>query len=261
MWNLIAIKNTLRKKIGDSDKVKNSSLVYVAGFPAKTSATPNIDFRLKDGKVDAKGSQRDGYDLSYDNRTSGGMSGGAILNEQGELIKIHGRAITQASLEDSGQLVISGALGTTIYSSLRQMLAVGVDVKVKPPNVVATAPTADDFYLKANEKYYQKDYKGAIADYTEAIRLNPNFAEAYNNRGLVRNELGDKQGALADYNTAIKINPNDAEAYNNRGIVRYELGDKLLAIADLQKASELFRQQGNTALSQQALEVIRKLQQ
>ncbi|MBW4573164.1 MAG: serine protease [Tolypothrix carrinoi HA7290-LM1] len=78
-------------KIGDSDKVTNNSVVYVAGFPAKTSVTPNVDFRMKDGKVDAKGSQRDGYDLSYDNRTFGGMSGGAILNEQGELIGIHSR--------------------------------------------------------------------------------------------------------------------------------------------------------------------------
>ena len=350
-------------KIGDSDKVTNNSVVYVAGFPAKTSVTPNVDFRMKDGKVDAKGSQRDGYDLSYDNRTSGGMSGGAILNEQGELIGIHGRAITEPSEEDSQQRVAIGALGTTIYSSLRQMLAVGVDVGVKPPNLVATAPTADDFYLKAYEKYDQKDYKGAIGDLTEAIRLNrnytqayinrgnarsylgdkqgaiadynsaikinpnyveayynrgvtrnelgdkqgaiadyntaikidPNLALAYNNRGLVRKELGDKQGAIAGYNTAIKINPNKPEAYTNRGIVRrdlgdkqgaiadyntaikinpnlaqaygnrglarYESGDKQGAIADLQKTAELFRQQGNTASYQQALELIKTLQQ
>ncbi|MGI2905727.1 tetratricopeptide repeat-containing S1 family peptidase, partial [Tolypothrix sp. VBCCA 56010] len=226
-------------KIGNSDKVTNNSVVYVAGFPAKTSVTPNVDFRIKDGKVDAKGSQRDGYDLSYDNRTSGGMSGGAILNEQGELIGIHGRAITQASEEDSGQLVISGALGTTIYSSLRQMLTVGVDVGVKPPNVVATAPTADDFYLKAYEKYSHKDYKGAIQDWTEAIRLNPNLAYAYYNRGVVRSELGDKQGAIADYNTAIKINPNLAYAYNNRGVTRADLGDKQGAIADYNTAIKI----------------------
>ena len=226
-------------KIGDSDKVTNNSVVYVAGFPAKTAVTPNVDFRMKDGKVDAKGSQRDGYDLSYDNRTSPGMSGGAILNEQGELIGIHGRAITQASEEDPQKLVISGASGTTIYSSLRQLLAVGVDVGVKPPNVIATAPTADDFYLKAYEKYDRKDYKGAIGDLNEAIRLNRNYTQAYINRGNARNYLGDKQGAIADFNSVIKINPNYVDAYYNRGITRNELGDKQGAIADYSSAIKI----------------------
>ncbi|WP_155960463.1 hypothetical protein [Fischerella sp. PCC 9605] len=39
------------------------------------------------------------------------------------------------------------------------------------------------------------------------------------------------------------------------------MGDKQGAIADLQKAAELFRQQGNTQLYQEALELIRKYQQ
>jgi DDE_Tnp_1-associated len=42
--------------------------------------------------------------------TSRGMSGGAVLNSQGELIGIHGRAITEASEDDPKQTVIIGAL-------------------------------------------------------------------------------------------------------------------------------------------------------
>ncbi|PMB48039.1 hypothetical protein CEN41_02445 [Fischerella thermalis CCMEE 5330] len=105
------------------------------------------------------------------------------------------------------------------------------------------------------------DKQGAIADYTSAIKINPNYAKAYNNRGNARRLLGDKQGAIADFNTALKINPNLAQAYGQRGIVRALTGDKQGGIADLQKAAELSQQQGNTELHQKVLEFIRKLQQ
>jgi tetratricopeptide (TPR) repeat protein/S1-C subfamily serine protease len=80
------------------------------------------------------------------------------------------------------------------------------------------------------------DKPGAIDDYTQAIKINPNYALAYNNRGIVRSELGDKPGAIDDYTQAIKFNPNDALAYYNRGIVRSELGDKQGAIDDYTQA-------------------------
>ncbi|KOP24080.1 hypothetical protein AMR41_22110, partial [Hapalosiphon sp. MRB220] len=89
----------------------------------------------------------------------------------------------------------------------------------------------------------------------------PNLAQAYNNRGITRSELGDQQGAIADFNTAIKINPNLALAYIGRGVARAAIGDQQGAIADLQKAADLFRQQGNTQLYQKTLELIRKYQQ
>ena len=50
-----------------------------------------------------------------------------------------------------------------------------------------------------------KQYKEAIADYTEAIKLNPEYAQAYNNRGFAYRELGKKEEADADSRTWAKL--------------------------------------------------------
>ncbi len=64
------------------------------------------------------------------------------------------------------------------------------------------------FYNRA-VAYENKDrYDLAIADYSEAIRLNPNDADFYLYRGLDRQRMGDKAGAEADIAEAKRLNPN-----------------------------------------------------
>ncbi len=55
---------------------------------------------------------------------------------------------------------------------------------------------------------------------------------AYWNRAVTRHDLGDKQGAIADYDQILKLNPNDAITYNYRGLVHYDNGDLERAIDD-----------------------------
>ena len=98
-----------------------------------------------------------------------------------------------------------------------------------------------------------------MEDFNQALRINPNYDSAYNNRGIARDGLGDKKGAMEDFNQALRINPNNDKAYYNRGIVRYGLGDKKGAIEDLQKAADLFQQQKNTEGYQKAIDFINKL--
>ena len=61
------------------------------------------------------------------------------------------------------------------------------------------------------------DYDRAIADYGEAIRINPKFALAYNNRGDAWRHKGDLDRAIADFDEAIRLDPAFALAYGNRG--------------------------------------------
>ena len=53
--------------------------------------------------------------------------------------------------------------------------------------------------------------------FSDAIELNPNDAEAYNNRGVAYSNKGDYDRAIADYTKAIELNPDYVEAYSNRG--------------------------------------------
>ena len=90
------------------------------------------------------------------------------------------------------------------------------------------------------------DHDRAIADYSEAIRLDPKHASAFNNRGIAYRAKGDHDRAIADYNEAIRLDPKDALAFNNRGIAYRAKGDHDRAIADY---SEAIRLDPNDALA------------
>ena len=204
-------------KFGNSDLIKRGDNVYVTGFRLPSPSIPAPLYDCFDGQVSANERQRTidgGYNLVYTNSTVKGMSGGPVLNPKGELIGIHGR-------------------GDEYDNRDRDRFA------CIPINTYVRIAAADDYFKLGYKKYEQKDYREAIVAYTEAIKINPNYAAAYNNRGLARYDLGNKQGAIADYNQAIKFNPNYALAYNNRGVARYDLGNKQGAIDDYNQAIKI----------------------
>ena len=82
-------------------------------------------------------------------------------------------------------------------------------------------------------------HEKAIEDYNKAIELNPNFAGAYNNRGLAYYELNKHERAIDDYNKAIELNPIFAMAYYNRGLAYGKLNKHEKAIDDYTRAIEL----------------------
>ena len=82
-------------------------------------------------------------------------------------------------------------------------------------------------------------HRQAITDYNETIRLKPDLADAYYNRGKAYGDLGQHQQAITDYNDAIRLKPDYAHAYNNRGVAYFMQGNYELGCPDAQKVCEL----------------------
>jgi len=79
----------------------------------------------------------------------------------------------------------------------------------------------------------------AIASYTRALQLKPDFAEAQNNIGMALRDLGKLNEAIASYARALQIKPDFAEAHNNMGMALRDLGRLDEAIASYKTALQL----------------------
>ena len=84
-----------------------------------------------------------------------------------------------------------------------------------------------------------EQYELALVDYTSAISLDPNFAFAYYNRGIAYDNLKQYKSAIADYTSAISLDPNYADAYYNRGLLYDDLKQYKSALADYTSAISL----------------------
>ena len=93
------------------------------------------------------------------------------------------------------------------------------------------------FYNRGVAFQNERDLDRAIADYTDTLRLKPDFAHAFYNRGLVHQTKGDYDRAITDYTEAIRLNPAYFRAYKNRGLVYKAKGDMSDANSDLNEAS------------------------
>jgi tetratricopeptide (TPR) repeat protein len=91
------------------------------------------------------------------------------------------------------------------------------------------------FYL-GNAFYRDKKHENGEKSYKECLRINPDFAEAHYNLGVLLNEMGRKEDAEAEYRDALRINPDDAKAHNNLGILLKDMGRKEDAEAEYRDA-------------------------
>ena len=235
--------------LGSSSSAVEGQRILVIGNPEGLEGT------VSDGIISAFRAARTMIQITAP--VSPGSSGSPVLDESGNVIGI----ATQVSKE--GQNLNFAISSETIQDAIAEST---VESSV-------TRGPVDEVYNRASEHLKNSDYKAVIADYTEAIRLqpgdsigywlrglaywhlnqndnaindlneaidlNPNFPPAYCSRGKAYRDLGRYDKAISDYNQAIRLKPDFAEAYSNRGNTYYALKQYEKAVEDYTEAMRL----------------------
>ena len=146
----------------------------------------------------------------------------------------------------SPALLVAGLLALAVLALL---LVLGLSVFRQGPASAArrstpvASPVPGDPLASAlargDDAFDREDYAAAVLAYTDAIALNPNSAEAYNDRGLAHYRLDDAAAALDDYNRALALRPDYPNALTNRAIALFDRGDMQGVIADTTRAIQL----------------------
>lgn len=97
----------------------------------------------------------------------------------------------------------------------------------------------NEYFNTGKEKYNNRDFEGAVLDFTYAIEAEPDVADYYYERGLSSFHLNKKSLALMDLNEAQKLQPNYPFRYSSRAYIKDSCGDTIGAIEDYKRAIEL----------------------
>ena len=99
---------------------------------------------------------------------------------------------------------------------------------------------AVQLFNRANEQYRSADFRGAISLYDSVLKLNPGYAKAYNNRGVIlARVINDYAAAIADFNKALELDPGLSEAWLCRGTAWFSLHNREAACRDWNHARRL----------------------
>jgi tetratricopeptide (TPR) repeat protein len=98
---------------------------------------------------------------------------------------------------------------------------------------------ADLYSMRGDAHAMRQDHAKAIADFTTALRLSPNNATTYYSRGRAYALSKDHENAVKDFTECLRLKPGDADFYYNRGTVYAAKKDFVRAIADYREAIRL----------------------
>ncbi|WP_375470930.1 tetratricopeptide repeat protein [uncultured Nostoc sp.] len=243
-------------------------LIFVSGFPKQAGGERKFTAGLlrdreailvRAASTDYLNSVIDmGYELSYTNLTQPGMSGGAVLDVMGEVIGINtgseGKTTAQIELGLGLGVPSNNILGLVTKSGLKPELLKVVtkaphkltepeinSLKNHPLFVVQKPPQNASEYEwlnYGNQLWRLERYPESVTALQQAIKLKPDFYQAYYVLGVALSTQKKYPEALAAFEEAIKIKPDSDEAWNAKYDMLYNLRKYPEALAALDKVIE-----------------------
>ena len=106
-----------------------------------------------------------------------------------------------------------------------------------------------------------KQFDLAIKDFDNAIGLKPTYFEAIQNRAIALASSGQFEKAIADFSRVIKEDPTNEKLYISRGYTYLQVNKPSDALLDFNKAIEINPNEGNTFLNRcQAYYMLKELE-
>jgi tetratricopeptide (TPR) repeat protein len=104
---------------------------------------------------------------------------------------------------------------------------------------------ASAYNARGGQFYYKGEHLRAIEDYDQAIKLDPNYAHALNNRCWANAVVGRLEAGLKDCDAAQRLSPDNGNTYENRAFIHLRMGNYDRAIADYDAAFKLEPESGD----------------
>ncbi len=201
-------------KIGDSENLSVGQRVYAIGTPLgeENSMSEGIISGIRDKGFNSY--------IQITASISPGSSGGAVVNQLGELIGISSMSLVE------GQ-------------NLNYAIPVSDILKVNILEQDKLTITANEYLNNAYSADSENKFEIAIFYYTKYLNIFPDSANIYLRRATDYYNLAQLQNCLKDYSMYIELKPSDCSGYNLRGSIYHQLGNNDLSYADLNQAISL----------------------